>query len=51
MIKFVQITGDLGVFTYSEKKDTRSSHVMKEQAKISKQLNGEGSGNTYKMLF
>jgi len=58
---------NLGVFTYSDEEGTpaydlpnkvdpkiakqRRSRLMKEQAKISKQLNKSKIGNTYKVLF
>ncbi|MEO8042709.1 MAG: 30S ribosomal protein S12 methylthiotransferase RimO, partial [Acidobacteriota bacterium] len=58
---------NLGVFTYSDEEGTpaydlpnkvdpkiakqRRSRLMKEQAKISKQLNRSKVGNTYKVLF
>ncbi len=58
---------NLGVFTYSDEEGTpafdlpnkvdakiakqRRSRLMKEQAKISKQLNKSKVGNTYKVLF
>lgn len=58
---------NLGVFTYSDEEGTaaydlpnkvdpkiakqRRNRLMKEQAKISKQLNRSKIGNTYKVLF
>ena len=58
---------NLGVFTYSDEEGTpaydlpnkvdpriakqRRNRLMKEQAKISKQLNGSKIGNIYKVLF
>src|SRR5687768_5984330 len=58
---------NVGVFTYSDEEETpafdlpnkvdpktakqRRSRLMKEQAKISKQLNKAKIGNTYKVLF
>ena len=58
---------NLGVFTYSDEEGTaaydlpnkvdpriakqRRNRLMKEQAKISKQLNNSKIGNTYKVLF
>src|SRR5438093_1067289 len=58
---------NLGVFTYSDEEGTpafdlpnkvnpkvakqRRNRLMKEQAKISKQLNASKIGNTYKVMF
>ena len=58
---------NVGVFTYSDEESTaaydlpnkvdpkiakqRRNHLMKEQAKISKQLNKAKIGNTYRVLF